>query len=330
MTFERLTAHLSGGRDKHRRKLENNTYAERRGTGKPRDPIAVRLHATDVLTFYADGRVTFDTGGWHTVTTKARLNTYAPAGWSVYSERGSWYLHGPGGRKYYFHSGMTVRGGGLRKQDERIAARKEREHQANVRENRRERAAALRHAARCNAIAWGISALGQPWRDGADAIAAMLYPLGEAERHADAVRTALETMCEAIGDAARAPKEVEMDAPADAIDAWHFVARNRVTLRGALPVRAGQTWHVPGHLEMCSIGLHASPTPAQAKRWASGGVVICRVKLWGNVQHGYGKMVGAFRRVEWIADVPAELQRYGIADAEFNAAIELLAPEKAA
>jgi hypothetical protein len=34
------------------RKLQNNTYVQRRSD----DTIAVRLHATDVVTYYADGR----------------------------------------------------------------------------------------------------------------------------------------------------------------------------------------------------------------------------------------------------------------------------------
>lgn len=77
------------GRCRERRKLENNTYLERRYTGA----IAVRLHRTDVLTFYPDGRIEIDTGGWHTVTTRDRINRCLPRPWSVGSDRGTTVLY---------------------------------------------------------------------------------------------------------------------------------------------------------------------------------------------------------------------------------------------
>lgn len=57
-----------------RRKLENNTYLERRGP----DAIAVLLHNTDIVTYYSDGRTGLYTGGWFTMTTKDRMNYYLP------------------------------------------------------------------------------------------------------------------------------------------------------------------------------------------------------------------------------------------------------------
>ena len=72
------------GRCKDRRKITNNTWLERRGP----DEIAVRLHATDVVTYYADGSIRLNTGGWFTVTTKARINEFSP--FSVSSNRGEW------------------------------------------------------------------------------------------------------------------------------------------------------------------------------------------------------------------------------------------------
>jgi hypothetical protein len=69
-----------------RRKLDNNTYLESAfGTD-----YAVRLHSTRVVTIHADGTYTLGTGGWSTVTTKARINEYGPA--RVYSDRGTWYV----------------------------------------------------------------------------------------------------------------------------------------------------------------------------------------------------------------------------------------------
>lgn len=71
---------------KTRRKVANNTYLERRSA----DAIALRLHATDVLTYDAEG-ITYRTGGWQTVTTKERLNRFGPVG--IYSTDRVWYVY---------------------------------------------------------------------------------------------------------------------------------------------------------------------------------------------------------------------------------------------
>lgn len=86
-----LDAKLTGRCSKSR-KVANNTYLERRADGD----IAVRLHATDVVTFHADGTATLDSGGWLTVTTKARMNDYLPGGIVLSSIKGRWYLVYPG------------------------------------------------------------------------------------------------------------------------------------------------------------------------------------------------------------------------------------------
>lgn len=82
-----LDAKLTG-RCSQSRKVANNTYLERR----PEGDIAVRLHATDVVTFHPDGTVTLNSGGWLTVTTKARINDYLPGGIVLSSIKGRWYL----------------------------------------------------------------------------------------------------------------------------------------------------------------------------------------------------------------------------------------------
>lgn len=101
-----LSWYIDEGRDPDRRKLDNNTYAERRDGGA----VAVRLHDTDVVTYNADGTVTFDTGGWFTMTTKERMNYFGPSGWVIGSDRGTWYFgHGyqDKDRVRYF-DGITV------------------------------------------------------------------------------------------------------------------------------------------------------------------------------------------------------------------------------
>lgn len=88
-----------------RRKLKNNTYLEWRGVAA----IAVRLHKTDVVTLHEDGSYTLNSGGWRTVTTKDRINTYAPV--SLFSDKGEWYVRAKrdwDGPQWGFADGMSV------------------------------------------------------------------------------------------------------------------------------------------------------------------------------------------------------------------------------
>ncbi len=89
------------GRCAARRKIDNNTYLERRGD----DAIAVKLHATDIVTFHRDGRVTINSGGWQTVTTKDRLNNYSPL--RVYADKGVWYVS-DGEKTVVYEDGLTT------------------------------------------------------------------------------------------------------------------------------------------------------------------------------------------------------------------------------
>lgn len=79
-----------------RKKVANNTYARlelEEGSELELEDygadVVIRLHNTDIIRFRADGTVTFDTGGWLTVTTKERMNTFgAPFRFSA--NRGVW------------------------------------------------------------------------------------------------------------------------------------------------------------------------------------------------------------------------------------------------
>lgn len=66
--------------------LENNTRLFDRGTH-----FAVRLHNTDVVRIYPDGWALY-TGGYHSVTTKDRLNKYGPL--LIYQRNWIWYIAG--------------------------------------------------------------------------------------------------------------------------------------------------------------------------------------------------------------------------------------------
>jgi hypothetical protein len=85
-THKNLVAALRG---RTSRKVDNNTYARRLDSGA----VVLRLHKTDIMTAEPDGSVVIRSGGWRTVTTKARLNDYLKDGLSISQARGIWYWH---------------------------------------------------------------------------------------------------------------------------------------------------------------------------------------------------------------------------------------------
>lgn len=82
---ERLLTERSRYQDKPV-KLANNTYLHRVAD----DAIAVRFHATDVVTFYADNVTELDSGGYRTQTTLERLNRYLPNRTFISQQAGTW------------------------------------------------------------------------------------------------------------------------------------------------------------------------------------------------------------------------------------------------
>lgn len=88
MDYQQAAARLTG-RCKESRKLQRNTYLKRTDT----DEICVLYHRTYVLAFYADGRIRINTGGWHTISTVDRINSYLPSPWRVGRHRGLTILY---------------------------------------------------------------------------------------------------------------------------------------------------------------------------------------------------------------------------------------------
>lgn len=86
MTFSQAIEQLG---NREQKKIANNTYLVRRNDGA----VAIRLHATDILTFRPDGTVVLRTNGWRSVTTKARLNDYLPC-YAICQIKGVWF-YGP-------------------------------------------------------------------------------------------------------------------------------------------------------------------------------------------------------------------------------------------
>ncbi len=137
-----------GGRE--RRTVANNTVLYRVSD----DTIAVRLHYTNVVNLHADGTVTLDTGGWSTVTTKDRLNTYCPLG-HVYSDRGDWFFYpSNGAARFLFFDGMTINRAGEVTNYDRHPWAKARQECEDARQQAREERA-QRRAARA---AWAARA----------------------------------------------------------------------------------------------------------------------------------------------------------------------------
>ena len=99
---------LLTGRYKDSRKIANNTYLTRLESGG----VAIKLHSTNILTIDESDTVTVETGGWQTVTTKARLNEYLPDGFRIYQERGQWYWETPKENRVPFTKGDKITAAG--------------------------------------------------------------------------------------------------------------------------------------------------------------------------------------------------------------------------
>jgi len=71
---------------------------------------AVTLHGTDVVEIYRDGKRVLNSGGWQTITTKDRINTYGAG--RVIQKDFVWYWHPESEwddlKLVRFEDGMTV------------------------------------------------------------------------------------------------------------------------------------------------------------------------------------------------------------------------------
>lgn len=53
--------------------------------------VAILFHSTDIIKFYPNGDTELNSGGWHTVTTKARMNKFLEE-WSIRQEHWVWFV----------------------------------------------------------------------------------------------------------------------------------------------------------------------------------------------------------------------------------------------
>ena len=100
MSFNDLLTTLKGRESK---KIANNTYLVKRG-----DNLAIKLHQTDVAIFTLNGDIILNSGGWHTSTTKDRINTaIRETGKRISQERGNWFIDG-----LKFQDNLTIHANG--------------------------------------------------------------------------------------------------------------------------------------------------------------------------------------------------------------------------
>jgi hypothetical protein len=81
--------------------LGNNTRLFKRGKN-----LAIRLHNTDVVTVTPKNEFILNTGGWHTVTTKDRINSYSPS--PVYSVKGVWNVFNNSKPESVYYDGIKL------------------------------------------------------------------------------------------------------------------------------------------------------------------------------------------------------------------------------
>ncbi|KKN68045.1 hypothetical protein LCGC14_0454990 [marine sediment metagenome] len=104
-SYEEAEALLKG---KSTRTVCNNTVLSIR-PGQEDDCIRLRLHG-HIIAFLFRDRVRLFSRGWHTATTKGRLNSVLPIRWSIYQEKGLWWLRDRrSGMMAMFFEGVEIR-----------------------------------------------------------------------------------------------------------------------------------------------------------------------------------------------------------------------------
>jgi len=96
-----------GGKDQRRYPVGKVTFIERLSPTR----IGVRYQKTVIVEYDTAGRVKLNTGGWFTVTTKAKMNEFLPRRIRVYSTMGKWYVSVgvlQGGTDYDYADGMVI------------------------------------------------------------------------------------------------------------------------------------------------------------------------------------------------------------------------------
>ena len=97
---------------------------------------------------------------------------------------------------------------------------------------------------------------------------------------------------------------------------WHFLREDRKLGYGdGRLVIAGDTLSVPGPLEMCNYGLHASKNLLDALKYAPGSI-LCKVELGSDVITQGDKSVSSSRKTLWMTDISDLLHKFACDAAE--------------
>lgn len=101
--------------DQHERKIGHNTKLIRglcnwetfldTPEGKA---VAVQYHLTYIVSFYDNGAIRLDSGGWRTATTKQRIHAVLGQRWTIYQHNHEWYVGGPNAQHFKFVDGMIL------------------------------------------------------------------------------------------------------------------------------------------------------------------------------------------------------------------------------
>lgn len=106
--FSAQTAYHDAHRGRGKGKIANNTWIETNVEGG--GGYSIILHRTPIVTYHPDGGITLRTGGFETVTTKARMNEVLPQYVRVSQEAREWYVYVHGERRKFF-DGMRIETG---------------------------------------------------------------------------------------------------------------------------------------------------------------------------------------------------------------------------
>jgi hypothetical protein len=105
MTNKSEAFEVGGSGYKSAKRIARNTWRYTRSDGS----VAIKLHRTDVCVRDTKGKITLNSGGWHTPTTKDRINIgLSGTGYSIYQNASKWYVRsGSEGECVYF-DGMVL------------------------------------------------------------------------------------------------------------------------------------------------------------------------------------------------------------------------------
>lgn len=68
---------------------------------------AIRLHHTDIISYTTDNCIILNSGGWHSHTTKSRMNDFIGPDKDIMQRNFNWYVKTPAGVFDYF-DGMKI------------------------------------------------------------------------------------------------------------------------------------------------------------------------------------------------------------------------------